>query len=67
MNAYQLKSQATKARRTYPSVAQLAAGRKLINEGVTTLTADELDELAAHPYMASSQRSYFAELAAKLR
>lgn len=63
---YRTTATATRSKRTYPSVAQLAAGRKLINQGITALTVDELNELASHPYMGASQRNYYAEFAKKL-
>lgn len=63
---YRTTATATRSKRTYPSTAQLAAGRKLINQGITALSAAELTELSDHPYFGASQRSYYAELAAKL-
>lgn len=46
--------------------AHLAAGRKLINQGITVLTRDELETLSTHPFFTVSQRNNFAALAAAL-
>jgi hypothetical protein len=69
LNDYQSRAHTTKARRQaagyYATAAHLAAGRKMINQGVTALSKDELETLSTHPHMTSAQKVYFAALAAK--
>lgn len=68
--SYRTTATATRQRRQaagyYATAAHLAAGRKLINQGVTALTVDELETLSTHPFMSIRQREEFAALAAKL-
>jgi hypothetical protein len=66
---YQIRAEATRSTRQakgfYASAAHLAAGRKLINQGVTALTVEELETMSTHPFF-RSQSEYFAALAAAL-
>lgn len=66
--SYRTTAQSTHARRQangyYATAAHLAAGRKLINQGVAALTVDELETLSTHPFMSVAQKAYYAELAA---
>lgn len=66
LNAYQLKAQATRSRRTYnrPTKGQEEAYRKLIaRDGRKSLTQEDCYALATHPYLTSSQRAEFFAMA----
>jgi hypothetical protein len=69
MDYYRTKAENTKRQRRakgfYATAAHLAAGRKLINQGVAALTAEELETMSTHPFF-RSQSEYFAALAAAL-
>lgn len=66
---YQSKAQATRQRRqaagcyARPTQAQDAAFRRYISPR-ETMQAGDAQELALHPWLSGSQRSYFAALAA---
>lgn len=64
------KAGSTRSRRAkagkYPTASQKLAERKLINQGITVLTRDELETLSTHPFFTVSQRNNFAALAAAL-
>lgn len=58
-NAYQLKAQATRSRRSYtrPTLEQHKAYRRLLERnGEKNLTNEERILLSTHPYLAESQR-----------